>query len=77
MERADNVIYTYFYKVLPYYKNNDDRCDGHTNKPDLTQPSKENKDIVDTLTMEDIEKRVEIKGSKNISAIIHTKRRIL
>lgn len=64
VESTDNVIYTLFYKVLPYYENNDGACNGHTSKLDLTQPSKANKNIVNTLTMEKIEKGVEIKGSK-------------
>ena len=39
-------------------------CLGNTNKPNLIQASKRNKDTVDALTMEEIEKRVEIKRSK-------------
>ena len=39
-------------------------CLVNTNKPNLIQASKRNKDTVDALTMEDLEKRVEIKRSK-------------
>lgn len=64
MARADIIIYTLFYEVLPYYENKDGVSDGNTNKPNLIQASKRNKDTVDALTMEDLEKRVEIKRSK-------------
>ena len=56
MARADIIIYTLFYEVLPYYENKDGVSDGNTNKPNLIQASKRNKDTVDALTMEELKR---------------------
>ncbi|RLP67515.1 hypothetical protein L150_06324, partial [Candida albicans Ca529L] len=64
MKRADNLIYILYYDVLDYYKTKDKMSSAQYNKPNITKASKGNKEIVNALTNEEIEKRVEIKESE-------------